>query len=133
MMNFAVSLIGAAVVGVAAHAPPSDANVPIQVTACAIQAGQTFRVGPEDMMTSFVLPATVTVSFVNRAAMPAAQIAFGLVDRDRTQIFVDKGSFAPGAPVTHSFSIEAPVASEAPTQCPVSAVTFSDGSRLIVK
>jgi hypothetical protein len=71
----------------------------------------------------------ITISYVNRASEPAMRVAFMVNYRGDTQRVIDAGSFAPGAPITHTFGQFSGDAFEGanPNSCRVVAVRFASG------
>jgi hypothetical protein len=68
----------------------------------------------------------VTISFVNRANVPAKSVEFAVRSGNKTALIVDKGTFAPGVRIDHTFS-ESPEFDDT-SSVSVRAVVFADGS-----
>lgn len=68
----------------------------------------------------------VRISFVNTANVPAKSVQFAVRSGNKTVEIVDKGTFAPGARIVHTFS-ESPRFENA-SSVRIEAVTFADGS-----
>lgn len=77
---------------------------------------------------SWAIPtsADLSISFVNAGNVPATSVAFTLRSGNDTETVVDKGSFAPGASITHDFEVGAAFGSA--THIEVESVTFADGT-----
>jgi hypothetical protein len=68
----------------------------------------------------------VTISFVNTANVPAKIIEFAVRSGNRTALIVDKGTFAPGTSVVHTFTESTEFDNKSSVH--IQAVTFADGS-----
>ncbi|HYZ17882.1 MAG TPA: hypothetical protein VE591_15835 [Candidatus Acidoferrum sp.] len=68
----------------------------------------------------------VTIAFVNTANVPVKSVEFTLRSGRWTQRIVDRGTFAPGTRIVHTFN-ESPEFDETSTVS-VQSVTFADGS-----
>lgn len=72
---------------------------------------------------------TERVLFVNRAAVAATDVAFKVVRDGETRIVNDRGSFAPGVPITRTMQeYENSSYRGAPETWTVLAVRFADGT-----
>jgi hypothetical protein len=68
----------------------------------------------------------VTISFVNTADVPAKSVEFAVRAGNHTSLIVDKGTFSPGARITHTFERSPDLVGATSVQ--VREVTFADGS-----
>ena len=68
----------------------------------------------------------VTIAFVNTANVPAKSVEFTVRSGRWTQRIVDRGTFAPGARIVHTFN-ESPEFDQT-SAVSVQSVTFADGS-----
>lgn len=72
---------------------------------------------------------TERVRFVNRAAVPATDVAFQVVRNGRSRIVDDRGSFAPGVAITRTISkYDGASYLAAPQTWTVVSVRFADGT-----
>jgi ABC-type transport system involved in cytochrome bd biosynthesis fused ATPase/permease subunit len=68
----------------------------------------------------------VTISFVNTANVPAKRIEFAVTSGKHTCVIVDKGTFSPGARITHTFLQSSELVGA--SSVTIRKVTFADGS-----
>jgi ABC-type oligopeptide transport system substrate-binding subunit len=68
----------------------------------------------------------VTVSFVNSANAPATSVEFAVREGKRMETIVDKGTFSPGASITHEFALNPEFGSTSDVE--IEQVTFADGT-----
>jgi hypothetical protein len=68
----------------------------------------------------------VTISFVNTGNSAATSVQFVVRSNKTSELIVDKGTFSPGASITHHFSLDPQIGASA--QLEVERVAFDDGS-----
>jgi hypothetical protein len=68
----------------------------------------------------------VTISFVDTGTVPATAVQFAVRSGKTIETIVDKGTFSPGASVTHNFSLGSEFGSASALD--VERVTFADGT-----
>lgn len=68
----------------------------------------------------------VTISFVNRADLPIRSVVFAVRSGNYRSLIVDKGTFSPGARITHTFLRSRELGFGSTVK--VVKVTFADGS-----
>jgi hypothetical protein len=110
-----------------AQTETSFTNDPIAIQAFSAYSdfppsGQTARSGVDERPDS----SEVTIAFVNTAKVPATSVEFRIRAGRRTSIIVDKGTFAPGTRIVHTFD-KSPLFDQT-SSVHVLAVTFADGS-----
>ena len=69
----------------------------------------------------------VKVAFINTNAVKATSVTFAVTDGGRSQDIVDRGTFAQGTTIEHSFR-EYDTSAGHNAKCTVSKVDFADGS-----
>ena len=85
----------------------------IRVDTCGVQLGapaETYEVNHWRTVARFSVPETparVTIRFVNTSSKTASAILFGIYAGDEQLATIrDKGTYAPGASIDHTFSVD---------------------------
>lgn len=124
-IQLATATFGAAVLLAGAPAfasAPTDSTGPIQIDNVQAHGG-----GYEDNDGSFnVVPGSVSISIKNESNSPATNVVFALENNGYVVgRFDDRGNFAKGTTIKHSFALNQPGANETVA---VEEATFADGT-----
>jgi len=96
---------------------------PIDIAACAVDPIVTQTSG--DVSTSETIGTQIHITFINHGSQPVSSVAFAVEEDGTTATIVDRGTFAPGIPISHYWRGERTLGQ---VSCSVNSVLFADGT-----
>jgi hypothetical protein len=123
----AAALIACSTMAAGAQTQVAYTNSPVKVVSYSLEPSYTAPI-PTWGGTYMNIESSgqVTISFVNTGNAPATSVEFVVHSNKTSEVIVDKGTFSPGASITHHFSLDPRLGASA--QLDVEQVAFDDGT-----
>jgi hypothetical protein len=127
IVTAAAALIAGSAVSAGAQTKVAYTNTPVKIVSYSIEPSYAAPI-PTWGGTYMNIQGSgdVTISFVNTGNAPATSVQFVVRSNKTSEVIVDKGTFSPGASITHHFALDPRLGASA--QLEVEEVAFDDGT-----